>query len=366
MDTFMESSWYPMRYTGINCETGPFDQEEVHYWMPVDHYIGGIEHAVMHLLYARFYTKILRDLGYIKFDEPFTNLLTQGMVLMEIYTCPEHGYLVPKDVIDEKCPVCGAKVTVEPRKKMSKSKKNTVDPEDMVSKYGADTMRLYLLFEAPPDKEIDWSEDRIQGMARFISRIWAFSRKHMDNMKSVDKNVEYRCDLDNAPEDEAALYRKTNVMVKEITDRIERWTFNTAIAGMMELFNQLSGFDPEKGESKEAGYALMRYSFERFMMLLAPFCPHLAEELWSELGNETCATGLSWPGFDQKALIEDTFTLVLQVNGKVRAKVEAPMGAGKDELEKIAFSNDRVKKYTDGKDIKKVIAVPNKLVNVVV
>ena len=365
MDTFMESSWYPMRYTGINCETGPFDEEEVHYWMPVDHYIGGIEHAVMHLLYARFYTKILRDLGYIKFDEPFTNLLTQGMVLMEIYKCPEHGFLVPKEVKDNKCPICGAEVTVEPRKKMSKSKKNTVDPEDMVNKYGADTMRLYLLFEAPPDKEIDWSEDRIQGMSRFISRIWAFSRKHMDSMKNVDSS-KLDFDLENAPEDEAALYRKTNVMVKEVTDRIERWTFNTAIAGMMELFNQFSGFDPAKGESKEARYALMRYSFERFMMLLAPFSPHLVEELWSELGNETCATALSWPGFDQKALIEDTFTLVLQVNGKVRAKVEAPMGAGKDELEKIAFTNDRIKEYTDGKDIRKVIAVPNKLVNVVV
>ncbi len=369
MDTFMESSWYFDRYASPWCDTGPFDRDEVHYWLPVDQYIGGIEHAVMHLLYSRFYTKVLRDLGYLDFGEPFTRLLTQGMVLKESYLCREHGYVFPEEVKDDKCPACGGQLQIGRKEKMSKSKRNTVDPQDMVDKYGADTMRLYLLFEAPPDKEIEWSEDRIQGMHRFINRVWAFASKNIERMEQARPDTGEH-DFLAGPEDEKELYRKTHQAVKDVTDRVDRWVFNTAIAALMELFNQMSGFDPEAGDDHERRYALIRFSFERFMLMLNPFCPHLVEELWHELGHAESTFRAEWPGFDEKALARDTFELVLQVNGKVRARVEAPVDAEKDELEEIAMKNDQVKNYIHnymaGKPVRKVVVVKNKLVNVVV
>ena len=370
MDTFVESSWYFDRYACPNYHEGMFREEDVDYWLPVNQYIGGIEHAVLHLLYSRFYTKVLRDLGYLKIDEPFTRLLTQGMVLHESYKCPEHGYLAPYDVKELKCPVCGEKVVVGRKEKMSKSKKNTVDPQEMIERYGADTMRLYLLFEAPPDKEIDWSEDRIQGMFRFLHRVYAFGSRHMEGMKKVDADLVSQCNFSGGAEDEASLFRKVHQTVADVTDRVDRWMFNTAIAGLMELFNEMSSFEPEKGQSTIDRYVLLRFAFERFIMMLNPFCPHLVEELWQELGFDLSTFKMPWPSYDKEALVTETYELVIQVNGKVRAKIEAPVGASKEELEKLALQNEQVKSYIenymDDKPIKKVIAVPDKLVNLVV
>jgi len=369
MDTFVESSWYFERYASPHCDHAPFDEKEVGYWMPVDQYIGGIEHAVMHLLYSRFYTKVLRDLGYVNFDEPFTRLLTQGMVLKESYRCEEHGYIFPEQVKEGRCPHCGRELEIGRKEKMSKSKRNTVDPQEMVDRYGADTMRLYLLFEAPPDKEIEWSEERIQGMHRFLNRVWGLFARHVEGMKAAHFDLE-GYDFLSGPKDEKELFRKTHQAVRDVTDRIERWMFNTAIAALMELFNQMSSFDPGQGDGRDRRAALLRWSFERFITMLNPFCPHLAEELWHELGHEGTIFRLPWPGFDESALARKSFELVIQVNGKVRAKVSAPVDAGKQDLEEIAITNQQVKSYIesymDGRPIKKVIVVPNKLVNLVV
>jgi leucyl-tRNA synthetase len=366
MDTFVDSSWYYHRYASPHCDQAPLDEEEVDYWLPVDQYIGGIEHAVLHLLYSRFYTKVLRDLGYVKFDEPFTRLLTQGMVLKESFRCPEHGYLFPDRVKDEKCPTCGKDLTIGRKEKMSKSKLNIVDPEDMVDQYGADTMRLYLLFEAPPHKEIDWSEERIQGMARFLNRVWGLAAQHMAGMREAKTDDQVNIQFMKAPPDEKSLFQKTHETVKNVTERTDNWTLNTAISALMELLNEMSGFDPDGGENREQRLGLLRWSFERFLLMLGPFSPHLVEELWHELGYPAGTYKMPWPDYDPAALKKDTFELVLQVNGKVRARTMAPQDAGKEELEKIALENERIKAYTEGKTVRKVIVVQGKLVNVVV
>ncbi len=366
MDTFVESSWYYERYASPHCDTAPFDDGEVHYWLPVDQYIGGIEHAVLHLLYSRFFTKVLRDLGYVKFDEPFTRLLTQGMVLKESVKCPEHGYQFPQEVKDYKCPVCGKDVEIGRKEKMSKSKKNTVDPEEMVKTFGADTVRLYLLFEAPPNKEIDWSENRIQGPNRFIHRVWNLAVSRVEKIKDVSASDAAKYDFLAGPSDEKELFIKTHETARDVTDRIERWTFNTAISALMEQFNALADFDLEGGDDPARRKVLFRWSLERFLAMLGPFCPHLAEEIWSALGAKESAFHLAWPDFDEAMTARDTFELVIQVNGKVRARVNAPVDAKKEELEKIALANERIQDFIKGREIRKVIAVPNKLVNVVV
>jgi leucyl-tRNA synthetase len=366
MDTFVESSWYYERYASPHCATGPFDPKEVEYWLPVDQYIGGIEHAVLHLLYSRFYTKVLRDLGYVKYGEPFVNLLTQGMVLKESQRCPEHGYLFPEEAKDDKCLRCGKDVTVGRREKMSKSKKNVIDPEEMIKRYGADTLRLYLLFEAPPDKEIEWSEDRIQGVHRFINRVWAFAARWMEEFRKAADRGLTGADFASAPADMKDLYAKINRAVKDATERVNQWMFNTALASLMELLNDLSGFQPGDGPDREKRVALLAMGFERLVMLLNPFCPHLAEELWRELGYEIGTFKLPWPGYDPKALVKDTVEVVLQINGKVRSKISVPASAGQDELRAAALADPRVIELIGGKPVKKAIVVPGKLVNIVI
>jgi len=363
MDTFVESSWYFDRYACSHYDQGILNAEEVGYWLPVDQYIGGIEHAVLHLLYARFFTKVLRDLGHLKFDEPFTRLLTQGMVILESVKCPEHGYLFPQSVQDGKCPVCGKPVIVGRKEKMSKSKKNTIDPEEMVKKYGADTVRLYLLFEAPPDKEIDWSDDRIQGQFRFLHRLWTFAARHRDGL--IEANRLLTNPAPGPAADEQALFRKTHETVRDVTDRVDRWMLNTAIASLRELFNEMSGFEPGEGEDRTRRYGLLRFAFERFLLMLNPFCPHLCQELFAELEIPGSAFKLPWPSFDKRAVAREEFELILQVNGKLRAKTMAPVDASEEELKQIAFANERIAEQTAGKAPKKVIVVKGKLVNVV-
>ncbi|PLX90728.1 MAG: leucine--tRNA ligase [Desulfuromonas sp.] len=355
-DTFVESSWYFARYACPDFENGPLDREAVNYWMPVDQYIGGIEHAVMHLLYARFFTKVLRDLGMLDVDEPFTNLLTQGMVCMETQRCPEHGWLYPEQVSDGKCGECGIAVELGRTEKMSKSKKNVVDPNQLIDLYGADTARLFSLFAAPPEKDLEWNEQGVEGCSRFIGRIW---RAVSDNLQLIENCAELQA-VEGAA---AELHRKTHQTIKKVTEDIDgRFHFNTAIASIMELVNAIYGFKAE-GESDAP---VLREALETVVRLLAPFVPHLSEELWEQLGYADGVEAPGWPQWHDDALKTSEITLVVQVNGKVRGKVSVATEADNQAVEAAALADPNVQRFIDGKQIRKVICVPGRLVNIVV
>jgi len=371
MDTFVESSWYFDRYCCPDYDQDMFDQERVDYWMEVDQYIGGIEHAILHLLYARYWTKVLRDLGYLKVDEPFQRLLTQGMVIRNLWECPTHGPLKGDKIVPDgepgqppRCKHCGSRLTATgPKEKMSKSKGNTLEPEDLLAQYGADTVRLFYLFAAPPEKEIDWSDEGIQGSQRFLNRVW---RLVVDNVESLSQapNLVRPEELQGALSD---LWRKTHQTIKKVTEEVEeRWHFNTAVAAIMELVNEayLALTDDRVREEKEF-WPLMRRVTEMIVILLSPMTPHLADELYHRLGGEGFLLGQGWPGFDPEAIKAEEITIVLQVNGKVRAQVEVPATIGRREMEELALAHERVLKYTEGLTVRKVIVVPGKLVNVV-
>jgi leucyl-tRNA synthetase len=336
MDTFVESSWYFMRYADPKCNTGPFSKEKAGYWMPVDQYIGGIEHAVMHLLYARFYTKVLRDLGYVDVDEPFSRLLTQGMVIKD-----------------------GAK--------MSKSLGNVVDPNDMIDKYGADTSRLFLLFASPPEKDLDWSDQGIEGCFRFLNRVWRFVQEYKDAVKGVQPMSEEEMKkIDGMEEPVKALLRKTHQTIKKVTSDIEeRFHFNTAIAAIMEFTNLLYEVGPKLDKENPQHRSALAFAIKNMLLLLSPFAPHMAEELWSSLGHEGSVEQQNWPSYLENLTKEDTITVVVQVNGKVRSKLQVPADTPKEELEKLALNNQKIQGWIKGKDVKRVIVVPNRLVNVV-
>jgi len=404
MDTFVESSWYFERFCSPRDATGPFNAKEVGYWMPVDQYIGGVEHAVLHLLYARFWTKVLRDLGYVKFAEPFTRLLTQGMVIKESFACPGHGalrpnqitpqntctrcgapvverveenqptvrvckghgYFFPDEVTEGKCLKCALPIQKGRKEKMSKSKKNVVDPAELVERLGADTVRLFLLFAAPPDKEIDWNDEGVQGAFRFLNRIWTLIYQSLDHLRGVRSGDASQHDYLAGPADEAAVYAKTHWAISEVAKRIDRFNFNTAISALMELYNVVSDFNPAADGDLPRRRALLRFALETLVALLNPFTPHLCEELWRELGHQESTFRLAWPRPDPRALQAEEFELVIQVNGKVRGKAMVASDASEAELKAIALSHERVRPYIEGKTVKKVIVVPKKLVNVVV
>ncbi len=354
-DTFVESSWYFARYACPQFSEGPIDPSAADYWLPIDQYIGGIEHAVMHLLYARFFTKVLRDLGMLTVDEPFQNLLTQGMVCMETRSCPEHGWLFPEEDVDGCCSKCGQKVVTGRNEKMSKSKKNVVDPDQLISRYGADTARLFSLFAAPPEKDLEWNEQGVEGCFRFLNRVW---RAVYDNFELVS---------DSLPEKEScdagkALRRQTHRTIKKVTEDVDgSFHFNTAIAAVMELVNAIYGFD-----AKEKCPGVVREALEAVVLLLAPFVPHFSEELWLVLGHTGGIEKAGWPSFDPAALVEDEKTIVVQVNGKVRGKVTVSAGADEETLKTAALAEDNVIRFIEGKTVRKVIVVPGRLVNVVV
>ncbi|KAB1443008.1 leucine--tRNA ligase [Pseudodesulfovibrio senegalensis] len=329
LDTFFESSWYFLRYCDARNADAPWDREKLDYWMQVDQYIGGIEHAILHLLYARFFTKLLRDLGYATTGEPFANLLTQGMVLKD-----------------------GAK--------MSKSKGNVVGPGEMIAKYGADATRLFILFAAPPAKELEWSDRGIEGAFRFVNRLWRL----VEDLEAVLSPVD-PCSCTN-PESEAAksLRRKEHDTVRRVTRDIENeFQFNTAIAAVMELVNELYGC---KDELRESEPEALSSAVATALTLLSPVTPHVCEELWSATGHEKMLVAQSWPEYDEAALVKDEVTVVIQVNGKVRGKINVPNNAPKDETEKTAMEQENVAKHLEGKTVRKVIVIPNKLVNIVV
>jgi leucyl-tRNA synthetase len=354
-DTFVESSWYFARYACPDFASGPIDRQAAEYWLPVDQYIGGIEHAVMHLLYARFFTKVLRDLGMMNVDEPFTNLLTQGMVCMETHFCPEHGWLLPEEVIEGKCAKCGKEVVVGRTEKMSKSKKNVIDPDSLIERYGADTARLFSLFAAPPEKDLEWNEQGVEGCYRFLNRVWRVVHDNLELIRSGEPAA-------SLGEDAKALRRLTHHTIKKVTEDIDgRFHFNTAIAAIMELINAVYTFD-----SKEKYPSVLRETLEVVVLLLAPFVPHIAEELWSCLGHAEGLEKASWPVWDEEALVEDEKVIVVQVNGKVRGKITVAAEADEETVKEAALADANVARFLVGKALHKIIVVPGRLVSVAV
>ena len=363
MDTFVESSWYFDRYACPGYDKGPLDPKKVDYWMPVDQYIGGIEHAILHLLYSRFYTRVLRDFGYLKVDEPFTNLLTQGMVCKETQECPKHGYVYPHEVKDGRCVHCRAEVTIGNTVKMSKSKKNVVDPEELIDQYGADTVRMFCLFASPPEKDLEWSDQGVEGSYRFLNRIWRLVVDHINEIKSAPPyNVK-----DTLPEQLRALHRKTHQTIKKVTEDIEnRFSFNTAIAAIMELVNETNRFLNNKDKKDGTAWSIVREAVEATVVLVSPVVPHITEELWHMLGNSENLINISWPTYSEEALEVEKRLVVLQVNGKVRSRIEVPAFYSEKEIKAEALVDERVRRFINDQPIKKIIVVQKKLVNMVV
>lgn len=368
MDTFVESSWYFERYCSPQCEDAMFDKEAVAYWMPVDQYIGGVEHAILHLLYSRYYTRVLNDIGLVDYKEPFTSLLTQGMVCKETMTCPEHGYLFPEQAIEEKggglsCALCDKPVTLGRVEKMSKSKRNVVDPNVLLERYGADTTRLFCLFAAPPERDLEWSDQGVEGSARFLNRVWRLSASWLDAVSAAEP-------YDGPPEAlSGALretYKKAHRTIEKVTRDIEdRFHFNTAISAVMELVNQMHSVGSDEGDAEQRA-GVMRHALETVILLLSPIVPHFSQELWQALGHSGSTLLVAWPSFRKDALVQDEATIVVQVNGKLRSRFSAAMDTDDDALKAIALTDEKVKKFVGGKEPKKIIVVKNKLVNIVV
>jgi leucyl-tRNA synthetase len=367
MDTFVDSSWYFLRYASPRFDSAPVDYQNARYWMPVDQYIGGVEHAVLHLLYARFFTKALRDVGVAPVGEPFTNLLTQGMVSKETYRCSEHNWLFPGELVGSekegwRCPLCDRPVEKGRVEKMSKSKKNIVDPEDLINRYGADTARLFTLFAAPPEKDLEWSDQGVEGAYRFLTRLWRFVGQHQELMRSVNSNLLE----EELPPELREIRRSIHKTIKKVTDDIEaRFHFNTAIAAIMELFNGLSAVAQDQRTLKE-GASLLKAALEVIILLLSPFVPHVANELWEELGQSRPLGQMPWPIYSESALEEEQLLIVVQVNGKVRGKITVAADVDQARIEQEALCDERVKHFVDGKKLQKVVYVPRRLVNIVV
>jgi leucyl-tRNA synthetase len=364
MDTFVESSWYFDRFACADYQKGPLDKKRVDYWMPVDQYIGGIEHAILHLLYSRFFTRVLKELGWLSMEEPFTNLLTQGMVCKEVYECPRDGYLFPEEaeILGEtcRCKKCGSQISVGKLEKMSKSKRNVVDPEYLIEKYGADTARAFCLFASPPEKDLDWSDQGVEGSSRFLNRVWRLVYDQHSGLRNA-KPLPFGTALDG---DHKSLHQKTHKTIKKVSEDIERFHFNTAISAIMELVNEIY-VSEMKDPSDEVSKRVMREALETVVVLLSPFVPHFAEELWEALGQGESVMRTSWPDYDREAIQEDEILIVIQVNGKVRDRMTIPASYGEEEVKGWALRSEKIQKLIGGKEIKRVILVPRKLVNIV-
>lgn len=370
MDTFVESSWYFARYASPTYDKGMVDPAAANHWLPVDQYIGGIEHAILHLLYARFFHKLMRDEGLVSSDEPFKNLLTQGMVVAETYyrTASNGGkdWFNPADVEverDAKAKVIGARlktdglpVEIGGTEKMSKSKNNGVDPQAMIDAYGADTCRLFMMFASPPDMSLEWSDAGVEGASRFLRRVWRLAQAHV--------NAGLPAALDTAALSDAQkdVRRAIHLAIKQASQDVgQHHKFNTAIAAVMTLMNVL-----EKAPQADAqDRALLQEGLETVALLLAPITPHICHELWRELGHADAVIDAVWPKVDESALVQDTLQLVVQVNGKLRGQIEVAADASRETVEAIARANENVLRFTEGLTIRKVIVVPGKLVNIV-
>ncbi|MDH5444859.1 MAG: leucine--tRNA ligase [Gammaproteobacteria bacterium] len=325
-DTFMESSWYYARYASSKNDKGMLD-ERANYWLPVDQYVGGIEHAILHLLYARFYNKLMRDVGLIKHDEPFTNLLTQGMVLKD-----------------------GAK--------MSKSKGNTVDPQSLIEQYGADTSRLFMMFASPPEQSLEWSDSGVEGSYRFLKKVWFFAEGQAEHIQHGQSE---NTDWSQADEKLKASRRELHEHLKQALVDFDKFQFNTVVAACMKIMNTLSDVPQVNGHA-----TLLNEGFSILVRLLSPIAPHICHALWTKMGYGDDVLNAKWPVVDESALVRDSIEVVVQVNGKLRGRVAVPASASREEIEKVALADENVQRFTDGKAIVKVIVVPGKLVNIVV
>ncbi|WP_339516489.1 leucine--tRNA ligase [Pseudomonas sp. RL_15y_Pfl2_60] len=370
MDTFVESSWYFARYASPNYTGGMVDPDAANHWLPVDQYIGGIEHAILHLLYARFFHKLMRDEGLLSSNEPFKKLLTQGMVVADTYyRVAENGgkdWFNPADVEiehDSKGKVTAAKlkadgmpVEIGGTEKMSKSKNNGVDPQAMIDQYGADTCRLFMMFASPPDMSLEWSDSGVEGASRFLRRVWRLAQAHVNaGLPSAKPQAE----LNDAQKE---VRRAIHLAIKQASQDIgQHHKFNTAIAAVMTLMNVLE----KAAQTTDQDRALLQEGLETVVLLLAPITPHISHEIWQQLGHEIAAIDANWPQLDESALVQDNLTLVIQVNGKLRGQIEMPASASREEVEAAARVNENVLRFTEGMTIRKVIVVPGKLVNIV-
>ncbi|WP_459207624.1 leucine--tRNA ligase [Pseudomonas sp. MLB6B] len=370
MDTFVESSWYFARYASPNYEGGMVDPKAANHWLPVDQYIGGIEHAILHLLYARFFHKLMRDEGLVTSNEPFKNLLTQGMVVAETYyRVASNGgkdWFNPADVElerDAKAKIIGARlksdgqpVEIGGTEKMSKSKNNGVDPQSMIDAYGADTCRLFMMFASPPDASLEWSDSGVEGASRFLRRVWRLAQAH------VAQGLPGALDIAALDDAQKTIRRAIHSAIRQAgTDVGQFHKFNTAIAQVMTLMNVLE----KAPQASEQDRALLHEGLEAVSLLLAPITPHISHVLWNHLGHDGAVIDAAWPVVDESALVQDSIVLVVQVNGKLRGQVEMPAAASREEVEAAARSNENVLRFIDGLTIRKVIVVPGKLVNIV-
>ncbi|MDD1013808.1 leucine--tRNA ligase [Pseudomonas rubra] len=370
MDTFVESSWYFARYASPNYEGGMVDPKAANHWLPVDQYIGGIEHAILHLLYARFFHKLMRDEGLVTSNEPFKNLLTQGMVVAETYyRVASNGgrdWFNPADVEierDAKAKIIGATlktdglpVEIGGTEKMSKSKNNGVDPQSMIDAYGADTCRLFMMFASPPDMSLEWSDSGVEGANRFLRRVWRLAQAH------ATQGLPGKLDVASLDDAQKVIRRAIHAAIKQAsTDVGQHHKFNTAIAQVMTVMNVLE----KAPQASEQDRALLHEGLETVTLLLAPITPHISHELWLQLGHQDAVIDAPWPVLDESALVQDSIVLVIQVNGKLRGQIEMPAAASREEVEAAARSNENVLRFTEGLSIRKVIVVPGKLVNIV-
>ena len=356
MDTFMCSSWYFLRYPSSKSLTKPFEKEKINKWLPVDQYVGGVEHAILHLLYARFLTKALRDNNLFDIDEPFKRLLTQGMVQSAAYKNSITGkYISPtdiKDITNPKDPKDNSKLEVL-FEKMSKSKYNGIDPESVIKKYGADTARMFILFKAPPEKDLEWGDSDVEGQYRFLCRIWKLFLDYSNNDISHEANKLKK-------ENESSLLKSINIAIKEISNDIKNNQFNTAISELMKFYNSISS------NLNHVNKDLRREALMKFCILLAPFAPHISDEIWHLIGNSKSVHLEKWPVFDEDALKENSYELVIQINGKVRDKINVEINISDDEIKEKTLIRPNVKKWIDKKTIRKIIIVKGRIINIVV
>tara|TARA_R100001440_G_scaffold49197_1_gene69072 strand:+ start:74217 stop:76811 length:2595 start_codon:yes stop_codon:yes gene_type:complete len=369
-DTFMESSWYYARFCSPDYDKGMLDPAAANYWLPVDQYIGGIEHAILHLLYARFFHKLLRDVGLVESSEPFKRLLCQGMVLAETYFREDDSggkeWISPADVTverNDKGQVTSASHIGDGQpvqsggiSKMSKSKNNGIDPQSIIDQHGADTVRLFMMFAAPPEQSLEWSDSGVEGAHRFLKRLWRMVTEHTANSGTT------AIDPASLTDHQRDIRRKTHETIDRVSkDVSQRLVFNTAIAAVMELLNEVSKLNDGSAED----YPVVQEALDTAVLLLSPITPHICHALWEMLGHETAVVDASWPEADADAMVRSTLQVVFQVNGKVRSKADVPADIQKDALESLALADENVKRFTDDKTVRKVIVVPGKLVNIV-
>ncbi|GBD41485.1 Leucine--tRNA ligase [bacterium HR39] len=361
-DTFVESSWYFLRFASPWVEDRPFERRDVDYWMPVDQYIGGIEHAVLHLLYSRFFTRALRDCGYLDLDEPFDGLFTQGMITHVTYRDEQGRWLSPEEVMQDEE---GRWVTVEGRRpvtvgrseKMSKSRKNVVDPSRIIESYGADTARLFMLSDSPPERDLEWTEAGIDGAWRYVNRLWRLVHERLELLPPAGTPP-----AEPQDETETALKRWIHRTIARVTDDLERFHFNKAVAGIREFTNAVEDFEPKTA----AGRAILREALEALVLLIEPMMPHLAEELWEKLGHTRILAETPWPQADERWVAVETVRVAVQVNGRRRAEIELPVDAPEELARERTLAEPNVQRAVGGKPIRRFVYVPNRIVNIVV